>query len=186
MHRDSTYQVALSSTIAWCLWQCWNRLKENQLTWQLHELGNRAKELVLEYLDVKKQSTRAITRPTGVHWTPPTEQNYKGNFNAAFFNASSCAGIGVVFHDHTGNIITTLSQKIPLVQSVELAEAQAARRAVVFAKELSLFNVEIEGDCSQVIKALTDPRRCITLFGHVIDKSRSLGATLQYFKFQHI
>ncbi|KAK4600121.1 hypothetical protein RGQ29_009977 [Quercus rubra] len=54
MHRDSTYQVALSSTIGWCLWQCRNRLKENPLTWQLHELGNRAKELVLEYLDVKK------------------------------------------------------------------------------------------------------------------------------------
>ena len=53
-----------------------------------------------------------------------------------------------------------------------------ARRAVVFAKEPSLFNVEIEGDCSRVIKALTDPRRCSTLFGHMIDESRSLGVTL--------
>ena len=61
-----------------------------------------------------------------------------------------------------------------------------ARHAVVFAKELSLFNVEIEGDCSRVIKALTDSRRCNTLFGHVIDESRSLGATLQYCKFQHV
>ena len=76
-----------------------------------------------------------------------------------------------------------MSQKIPLVQSMELAEALAARRAVVFAKELSLFNVEIEGDRSRVIKALTDPRRCNTLFGHVIDESQSLGATLQYCKF---
>jgi len=59
-----------------------------------------------------------------------------------------CVGIGVVFHDYTGNIIAALSQKIPLVQSMELAEALAARRAVVFAKELSLFNVEIEGDYS--------------------------------------
>ena len=69
---------------------------------------------------------------------------------------------------------------------MELAEALAARRAIVFAKELSLFNVEIEGDCSGVIKALIDPRRCSTLFGHVIDKSRSLGTSLQYCKFQHV
>ena len=69
---------------------------------------------------------------------------------------------------------------------MELAEALVARRAVVFVKELSLFNVEIEGDCSRVIKDLIDPRRCSTLFGHVIDKSRSLGATLQYCKFQHV
>lgn len=37
-----------------------------------------------------------------------------------------------------------------------------------------------------MIKDLIDPRRCSTLFGHVIDKSRSLGATLQYYKFQRV
>ena len=169
---------ALFSNIAWCLWQRQNRLRENQLTWQLHELGNRAKELVLEYLDEKKQPTWGVTRLARVRWTPPTKQNYKGNFDAAFFYASGCVAIGVVFWDHTRNIIAALSQKILLVQSVELAEALVARRAVVFAKEPSLFNVEIEGDCSQVIKALTDSRRCSTLFGHMIDESRSLGVTL--------
>ncbi|KAL0016888.1 hypothetical protein SO802_003957 [Lithocarpus litseifolius] len=69
---------------------------------------------------------------------------------------------------------------------MELAEALAARRAVVFAKELSLFNVKIDGDCSQTIKVLTDLRRCNTLFGHVIDESLSLGTTLQYCKFPNV
>ena len=101
---------------------------------------------------MKKQPTRTVTQPVTwparIHWAPPMKQNYKGNFDVAFFNASGCVGIGVVFRDHTGNIIVALSQKIPLVQSVELAEVLVARRAIVFAKELSLFNVEIEGDCS--------------------------------------
>ena len=109
------HMTQLFSTIAWCLWQLQSRLRENQLTWQLHELGNRAKELVLEYLDVKKQPTRGVTRLARVRWTPPMEQNYKGNFDAAFFDALGCVGIGVVFQDHTGNIISALSQKIPLV-----------------------------------------------------------------------
>ena len=56
----------------------------------------------------------------------------------------------------------------------------------MFAKELSFFNVKIEGDWSWVIKALIDSRRCSTLFGHVIDESRSFGTTLQYCKFQHV
>ena len=51
----------------------------------------------------------------------------------------------MVFRDHMGQVIATPSQRIPLVQSVELAEAMAARHALLFAKELSLFNVEIEG-----------------------------------------
>ncbi|KAK7838084.1 hypothetical protein CFP56_020237 [Quercus suber] len=69
-------------------------------------------------------------------------------------------------------------KKLPLVQSVELAEALAARRVLLFAKELSLFSVELEEDCSRVIKALIDSRRCNTLFGYVTDECRSLGATL--------
>ena len=89
-----------------------------------------------------------------------------------------CAGIGVVFPDHLGQIIAALSQRIPLVQSVELAEAKAAPRALLFAKELSLFNVEIEGDCSRVITALTELGRSCTLFGHVTDDCKRLDATL--------
>ena len=48
-------------------------------------------------------------------------------------------------HNFQGQIIAALSQKIPLIQSVELVEAMTARRAMLFAKELSLFDVEIEG-----------------------------------------
>ena len=47
-----------------------------------------------------------------------------------FFDDSSCAGIGVVFRDHMGQIIATPSQRIPLVQTMELAEAMAARHAL--------------------------------------------------------
>jgi len=72
----------------------------------------------------------------------------------------------VVFRDHIGQIIAALSQKLPLVQSVELAEALAARRVLLFAKELSLLGVELEEDYSRVIKALIDSRRCNTLFGY--------------------
>ena len=67
----------------------------------------------------------------------------QGQFWCNFFDVSGYAGIGVVFHDHMGQIISALSQRIPLIHSMELAKAMAARRAVLFSKELSLFNVEI-------------------------------------------
>jgi len=37
------------------------------------------------------------------------------------------------------------------VQSVEMAEALAGKRAAEFARELSFFDVLIEGDCLRVI-----------------------------------
>ena len=52
----------------------------------------------------------------------------------------------VVVRDHEGCIVAALSQRVRLTQSMEMAEALAARRAVVFAKELSLSNVLVEGD----------------------------------------
>ena len=83
-------------------------------------------------------------------------------------------------------MITALSQKIPLVQSMELVKAMAARGALLFAKELSLFDVEIEGDCSRVLAALNMARSCSTLFGYVIDECKSLGASLCSCKFSHV
>ena len=80
----------------------------------------------MEYLDANVQQSRAIPRRTPARQSPPSKQNYKGNFDAAFFYASGCVGIGVVFCDHMGQIIAALSQRIPLVHSMELAEAMVA------------------------------------------------------------
>ena len=49
------------------------------------------------------------------------------------------AGVGVVVRDCDGQIIGALRQNIGSVQSVEMAEALAARRAVRFATELCVF-----------------------------------------------
>ena len=79
-----------------------------------------------------------------VRWPPP-EHCYKASFNATLFENSDCSGIGVVYRDHAGNFIAALSQKIAMVQSVKLTEVFAARRSMVFAKKLSLFQVMIMG-----------------------------------------
>ncbi|KAK7854750.1 hypothetical protein CFP56_031078 [Quercus suber] len=117
-----------------------NRIRKKQPSWSLHKLDSRAKDYVMEFLNANHQSSQVATRRVQVKWSPPSE---------------------------SGQIIAALSRKIPLVQSVELANAMAARRALVFAKELSLFDVEIEGGCARVLAALNMSRRCNTLFGHV-------------------
>ena len=75
--------------------------------------------------------------------------------------------------------MAALSQKVELVQSVEMAEALAARRVVAFARELSFFEVQIEGDCLRVIQALHDFDRCYTLFVHFIGETKRLGILLR-------
>ena len=60
-------------------------------------------------------------------------------------------GIRVVYRDYEGHVLAALSQNVALVQSVEMAEALAGKRAIEFARELSFFDVLIEGDFLHVI-----------------------------------
>ena len=73
-------------------------------------------------------------------------------------------------HDH---IIVALSQKIWKPNSVEAVEALAACRAVVFAKELCIFKVVVEGDFLRVVQALKAKERCNTLYGNIIEDTRN-------------
>ena len=78
-------------------------------------------------------------------------------------------------HDH---IIVALSQKIWKPNSVEVAVALAACRAVMFAKELCIFKVIVEGDCLRVVQALKAKERCNTLYGNVIEDTRNQSLSL--------
>ena len=69
---------------------------------------------------------------------------------------------------------------------MELAEAQAAYRAVKLAQEMSFFGLQVEGDCLVVIQALEAQALCNTLYGHVIEDTRGLGAALQFCQFRHV
>ena len=62
-----------------------------------------------------------------MRWTRPLDGLYKVNFDTALFEGSGCGGIGVTIRDSSGVIIGTLSQKIPLPHSMEMAETLATR-----------------------------------------------------------
>ena len=99
-----------------------------------------------------KKHGASIPRPV-VHWSPPPEDCFKINFDAAYFEDLGLAGIGVVCRDHSGQAIVALCQNLGKVQSAEMAEALAAQRAMIFAREMSLFDIIVEGDCLTVIQA---------------------------------
>ena len=157
-----------------------------QPSWPLHEISKRAKDLVVEFIDVHTQPIRSEVQRHQIRWTKPPEDFYKANFDAAFFENSNTAGIGVVIRDCNGNIIGALSQKIVLPQSIEHAEALAASRAVTFARELSLFKVIFEVDCLRIINAINTKEPCQTLFGHIIEEIWSHTPSLMTCNFQHV
>ena len=134
--------------------------------------------------DVNQDARSPIRLPL-VRWSPPPVGCNKGNFDAAIFDGLDCAGVGVVFRDSFGNVIAALIQLIGHAPSVDLAEALAARRAVALAKELSLFDVIVEGDCLRIVQALKKTSLCKTLLRHIVKETKRLGSTLRRCHFQH-
>ena len=121
-----------------------------------------------------------------VRWSRPLESFNKVNFDATMFENLGYAGIEVAIRHSTREIIVALSQRIPLPHSVEMVEAMAARKTIVFVQKMSLSKVVVEGDCLQVVSALNASVCCNTLYGNVIEGTRRRCCQFQHCQFQHV
>ena len=70
--------------------------------------------------------------------------------------------------------MAALSQQIPLPTLVEMVEVLAARRALVFAKELDFDRVIVEGDSANTITSINGGQMDHSALGHVLLDIKSL------------
>ena len=70
------------------------------------------------------------------------------------FNECEEAGLGIVVRDSGGLVVAAMVEKIIKPHSVECLKALAARRAVIFAKQIGLQQSHFERDSETVIKGL--------------------------------
>ena len=149
-------------------------------------MGERAILLVREFLDLSKPYALPRSFSVQVGWSCPPVGVFKVNFDTALFENIGSASIGVAIRDSDGEIIAALSQRILLPFSVEMAEAMAARRALLFAQELSLYKVMMEGDCLRVVSALNSSVSCNTMYGNVVEETRCQVSKFHFCSFSHV
>ena len=110
----------------------------------------------------------------------------KVNFDGALFSTQSLAGLGIVVRDPARFVLAALSQKIPLPTSVETGEVKAARRALVFAKELGFERVLVEGDSEIIVNAICGKSLLSSALGHILEDTHVLSSTFTSIFFHHI
>ena len=91
------------------------------------------------------------------------------------------AGIGVVVRDSTGEVLAAMSEIIPLPSSVVVLETLAARRAVVFLKELDLHSSVFEGDSEKSISAIKNQSIHAVLNGPSLVRSKNAALCICIF-----
>lgn len=125
-------------------------------------------------------------RKTKALWKPPDFGIVKLNFDGAMFEEISAVGIGVVAQNDRGETLATMSERIPIPESVVILETMAARCAVQFALEVGFLNAVLEGDSETSIKAIRNQTSMHSSFGHIIRDIWSYISSCQRFSFSHI
>ena len=92
---------------------------------------------MLEFKKFHKPPVKQL-RPAIPVWKPPTAETSKTNVDGAIFENEGEAGIAVVIQNSYGEVMASLSERIPIPSSVTVLEMLAARRAVLFAKEIGI------------------------------------------------
>ena len=93
------------------------------------------------------------------------------------FNESEEAGIGVVVHDSSGQVIAALAEKVGKRCNSEMLEMLAARRAVIFATEIGIHQ--------PIMKALQRRTLFSSSFGYLVQESLFHASSLRSFSFSH-
>lgn len=97
-------------------------------------------------------ASRPTQTPTS--WKPPPTDCYKINVDGAMFKEIGQCGIRVVVRNDRGEIMGALSKKLYFPLGALEAEVKAMECGIIFAWELGLRQVIIEGDSQVVIQAL--------------------------------
>jgi ribonuclease HI len=169
----------------WLLWHKRNQDRLKLPSEDYSQIWYRAQASLHEYLAVTSEEKLEKSKPPQVRWKPSFTNYYKVNFDGALFKESNEGGIGVVIRDNAGMVIATLSQKIRGPHTVEMVEALAARRAIVFAKEVGIDDVEFEGDAVNVIRDLNSQVSIPTPYGLIIEDAKVILHDLQRSSLSH-
>ena len=128
----------------------------------------------VEYLEEYRNShgnlcVTSVGHSIGDVWKPPPNSIFKLNFDAAVFVEAKRIGFGAIIWNDKGEVMAAMSTGGPPVSSSEEAKLLACRKAVEYAIDVGFSELVIEGDNSNVMKALSSSLPDRSLVGNVVD-----------------
>ncbi|XP_075674895.1 uncharacterized protein LOC142644101 [Castanea sativa] len=154
---------------------CYKRFTETILhaVWDYgaaQDLNKRAKE----FLDKYRKAQVVLTPSNGISgscvWHAPPAEEFKLNFDVAVFSDQHNSGFGAIIRNSLGEVMAYMLVKGPHMNSSEEADVLACRRAVEFSREVGFSRLIIEGDCLNVMRALSVSIENSSLLGHIYEE----------------
>ena len=185
--RKECLDIDLLAVILWLIWGRRNAARLDEPIVDYPHIRSKAEVLLQDFKAAKEEDHRdatAISRFS--RWIPPIPDQFKINFDGAVFSDLDAAGLGVVVRDSSGRVLGAVAECIPIPMSPAIVEALACRRAMLFARELSIPDAIFEGDAELIIKALWTREVNHPEYGHVIQDALVLASFFRFCSFSHV
>ena len=170
--------------VCWFIWNRRNKIRLNEAVAPLEKTSDLAQKYLVDFQQQWAKSTsKKLSRK--VIWKPPDTGLLKTNFDGPVFEDLGAVGIGIMVRNSSSEVLAALFEIIPLPSSIVVLETIAARRAILFTRELGCSGSIIEGDSEEAILAIKNQSFQHPLVGHLVNDIVSLVSTLQYSSFSH-
>ena len=183
--RQQEENMELFIVVAWLIWNRRNKIHFNEQHLPLKKILEAATALLTKFHSNSVDRPKRKLARTQC-WAPLVVGVYKVNYDDAYFADEEKAGICVVVQNELGQVMGSLAEKIEMSSTVEVLEAMAGRRAMLFMEELGLRHAVFEGDSELVVKALMGHCPNRSSIGHIIKNCKSLRGLFQTFSFSHV
>ena len=170
--------------VVWALWTRRNNLRMGKKATTLAHLVQQAREQLGDFQHHNTARVEPVGRPP-TSWQPPGLSQYKVNVDGALFAADNTAGLGVVIRNEHGQVMASLSERIPLPSTVLEVEALAAWRGIELAVETGFRNMVLESDSQILITALWDGSYSLSSFGHLVKDITFIASYLSSINYTH-
>ena len=161
--------INLIAMIFWLIQNRRNSARVGDVVLEVNQSKQKAESFLQEFLQIQGRQCWPPTKINqATRWIPPIHPQFKVNYDGAIFNNLGTAGLGVVVHDSAGKVIGSLSERVPLPTSPAVVEALACKKALSFAKELSIAECCFEGDAKIIFKAVSNQDCGNPEYGNVI------------------
>ncbi|VFQ67193.1 unnamed protein product [Cuscuta campestris] len=165
---------------AWAIWALWKA--RNAAVWRF-QVPTPSSTVCLVTDTQKSWSRSTSSRAVGLPLPSPRPVRsgaFKLFVDAALFPPSSMVSFGCVLFNHDGSFFAALNGELVCETDPDLAEAMACRRALGWAREQGLTELEVFSDCSRVVDAINGESTFLSYIGSIISDCRGLLSQFNY------
>ena len=119
-----------------------------------------------------------LTAARGATWSPPSENCFQLNFDAAIFNDINASSFGTVICNELGEVMVAMTAKGPLISDNEEVEVLACQKALVFALDSGFVELIMEGDNATVMQTIACSQATLSHLGNLYGDIQCLSSGL--------